>query len=257
MSKTFVSVEKALDILTTFDFEHPEISAQEISDRLSIPLSSVYKYLEILSRKGFLSKSPDSKKYILGLTIFQMLNVCIVGKKLIDIALSEMELLREETGETIYLTVPKGWEVMCLEKVDSKRLIKLSINRGETKPIYAGADGKVVLAYQDQSFIEEFCEVVTFQKFTENTPVDCDQLLEQIETIREHGFAYSDSELDEGAIAVAAPIFDHKKKLAAVLAIAGPKDRGSDAKVSRWAELVMEKSQKISRNLGFRGRKIT
>jgi len=53
MEKTFSSLEKAIDILTYFYSENQEFSAQEISGRLSIPLSTTYKYLDVLLKNGF------------------------------------------------------------------------------------------------------------------------------------------------------------------------------------------------------------
>lgn len=254
MSKGLGSVEKALDILCLFDFDNPKLSAQEISDRLDIPLSSVYKYLDVLLRKGFITKNDNSKQFILGLSIFHLLNVCIVGKKLIDVALPEMEFLWKETGETILLSVAHGQEVMCLERILSNKLIKLSLERGEIKPMYAGADGKVVLAYQNQSFIEKFCNSVKIKKYTKNTPKNHSQLLEQLQQILRQGYSITDSEVDEGAIAVAAPIFNHKKKLIAAITIAGLKERTPFNVISRWSELIVEKAISISSELGFSGK---
>lgn len=256
MSKTFVSVEKVLDILLAFDVENAEISAQEISERLSLPLSSVYKYLEVLLKKGFLAKAPDSKKYILGLSVFSMLNVCIVGKNLTEIALPRMNQLRELTDETVFLTVLNGWEGMCIEKAESRRMIKIGMSRGGRKPLYAGADGKVVLAYQDDAFIESFFEEVPLEQYTEFTVTDADQLRTQLEQIREQGFSYTDSELDEGAVALASPVFDHKKKLVGSLAVAGPKERMADQQVAKWQSVIQQMALDISRDLGFRGRKL-
>ena len=72
MEKAFTSLEKAIDILNNFYTANQAFSAQEISSQLSIPLSTTYKYLDVLLKKGFLSKDPDTKKFFLGLTIFKM-----------------------------------------------------------------------------------------------------------------------------------------------------------------------------------------
>lgn len=57
MSQAFVSLEKALDILCVFEPDVPERTAQDISLLMGFPLSSTYKYLEVLLRKGFLAKT--------------------------------------------------------------------------------------------------------------------------------------------------------------------------------------------------------
>ena len=60
MDKTFSSLEKAIDILNYFYSENRALSAQEMSSQLSIPRSTTYKYLDVLLKRGFLSKNPDT-----------------------------------------------------------------------------------------------------------------------------------------------------------------------------------------------------
>ena len=68
------SIEKVLDILCSFDSNHQELSVLEFSEHLNIPLSTTYKYLNILIKKGFLAKDTTTKKYSIGLTLFKIGN---------------------------------------------------------------------------------------------------------------------------------------------------------------------------------------
>ena len=66
------------------------------------------------------------------------------------------------------------------------------------------------------------------------------------------GFAYSDSEVDYGARAAAAPVFDSKGRIAAGITVAGPRDRINDETVKQLIDMVTECSVKISYDLGHR-----
>lgn len=254
MTQSFASLEKALDILCLFNLETPEISAKEISRRMGYPQSTTYKYLEILLKKGFLAKSAETNKYMLGLTIFNMVNYSIAGRKLVDVAIDEMHALSEFSGESVMLTVLKGMETMCLEKVESKRLIKIGMERGATRPLYAGATAKTLLAHQKKKFIDDYLVRLHLDKLSANTVTDKDRLLDQLEEIRRQGYAYSDSEVENGAFSVGAPIFNHKKIIVAAITVLGPKDRNDDESITRLIAPVKDAARTISRNLGCPGR---
>jgi DNA-binding IclR family transcriptional regulator len=85
---------------------------------------------------------------------------------------------------------------------------------------------------------------------TENTITDPVRLKNELKLIRSRGFAYSDSEVDYGARAAAAPVFDSKGRMAAGITVAGPRDRINDEKVKQLINMVTECSAKISCDLG-------
>jgi DNA-binding IclR family transcriptional regulator len=252
MDKPFSSLEKAIDILSFFYSENQAFSAQEISSQLSIPLSTTYKYLDVLLKKGFLSKNPDTKKFFLGLTIFKMGNLVAAKIKPIDVAQRHMNDLANLSGETVTLTIMHGWESLCVEKIESLRRIKLSVATGDTLPLHAGGSSKILLAYQDDAFVDAMIKKVGLVALTENTITDPVRLKNELKLIRNRGFAYSDSEVDYGARAAAAPVFDSTGRIVAGIAVAGPKDRINDEKVKQLIDMVTECATKISSDLGYR-----
>jgi DNA-binding IclR family transcriptional regulator len=251
MEKSFASLEKAIDILNYFYSENQAFSAQEISGRLSIPLSTTYKYLDVLLKKGFLSKDPDTKKFFLGLTIFKMGNLVAAKIKPIDVAMRHMNDLASLSGETVTLTMVLGWDSLCVEKIESHRRIKLSVARGDTLPLHAGGSSKILLAYQEEAFVDAMIKNVALVALTENTITDPVRLKNELKLIRERGYAFSDSEVDHGATSAAAPIFDAKGRLVAGISVAGPGERINAEKARNLIEMVKESAAKISSDLGY------
>ena len=251
MSQFLGSAEKALNLIALFDPAHQDFYAQEFSHLLSIPLSTTYKYLELLTRKGFLVKNPDSKKFSLGYTVFKLGNLMPEGLKLVDLALPSMKSFSAESGETVLLTVLNGWEAICLERIETQKLIKLSLERGSTFPLHASAPAKVLLAYQDDHFVEEMIKRVGLPPLTRNTIQDPSRLRKELAKIRKQGMAFSNSEADYGAGSLAAPVFDHKERIVAGLAVAGPSDRVNIRKNPQLIDMVKKHAMQISRKLGY------
>ncbi len=247
------SLQKGLDILCSFDSQTISLSAQAISERLNLPLSTTYKYIEALLEKGFLLRNPETRNYELGLMLFKLGNIISSRMKLVDIALPHMQTLSSTSGETVLLTVSAGNEVVCVERVETDRRIKLSLERGATLPLHAGASSKTLLAYQDESFIDSLLKQdVLLVRFTDRTITDPVMLKEELKKIAKQGFAFSDQEVDPGARAIGSPIRDHREEVVAGLSIAGPAERMSDAHLPHLIDLVRSAAEQVSRALGYR-----
>ncbi|MEW6266718.1 MAG: IclR family transcriptional regulator [Thermodesulfobacteriota bacterium] len=252
MAKPFGSLEKACNILLAFDHEQEDFSAQEISENLGLPLSTTYRYLEFLVSKGFLARDGERKKYFLGLAIYRLGNLPSAKRELIEMARPHMKALSELFQETVILTIISGWDAVCLERIETHHLIKLSLERGSCLPLHAGASSKILLAYQDESFIEALYRNRGLPKLTENTITDLTRLKAHLRVIRRQGYAYSDAEADQGARAVSVPVLSGQGKILAGLSLAGPQMRLTEDKVIKVIEKLKGAASQIS--LSLRGR---
>jgi DNA-binding IclR family transcriptional regulator len=251
--KRFTSVEKSLDILSCFKANRLSMSAKEISKEIGLPLSSTYRYLEILVKRNFLTKN-GRQRYTLGVMLFRLGNLASSMIQLNEVALPFMEKLCKETGETVLLTVVSGFEAVCIERIEVRRLIKLSMERGVGLPLHIGASSKALLAYSDETFIDDYLAQVKLIRLTEKTLTDKDLIRLEMETIRRQGYAFSDGEADLDARGVGVPIFNHVKRLVGGLSFAGPADRIPMQKIPALAEITKKVAMEISKELGFTGR---
>ena len=251
MKKPITSLEKGLDILCSFDFAHGDLSAQTISERLKLPLSTTYRYIQTLEKKGFLTKNAGANKYKLGLMLLQLGNIVASQMKMVDIVMPHMKALALLSGETVLLNVAQGWESVCIEKIDTPKLMKVSHELGSSLPLHAGASSKILLASQEDSFIDSMLQNAVLARFTENTITDPVLLKEEMNAIREQGFAFSDREVDSGARAIAAPIFDFRGKVVAGITVAGPSERIDDENKFRLIQVVKDAAKGASSDLAY------
>ena len=253
MAKSFGSLEKAIDILCLFESEHLELSAQEIADSLSIPLSTTYKYLQVFKNKQFLSKNEQTNQFYLGLKILQLGLFAAKKTSVMKIASPYLKLLTDQSLETAVLTVIDGQNAICVDIIESPRAVKFLTAKGNTMPLYAGSPGKTLLAFKDPSFIDNFIETTGLPKLNKNTITDGEQLKNELAVIRKQGFGESDSEYEVDVCSVAAPIFDYKGQINASISVAGPAERIFRENKQSLIDLVKEYAQKISSELGYGG----
>jgi len=240
---TVRSVDRALDILLCFRHQR-ELSLTDIAKQLSLHKSTVYRLLQVLEQRHFVQRDPVTEKYRLGHSIWDLAS-SIGQEEWTDLLLPEMRKLRDAVGETISLYVKSGLERVRVQAVQSTQEIRRVVRVGDRFPLFGGAGSKVLLAY---STPEEQQAVFNHPEFPAYWSKE--RLKNELQFVREHGYAYSIGEREPEAAAVAAPIFKGKEVIAA-LAISGPIQRFTPEKIPWFAEHVKAAAEQMSRMLQF------
>lgn len=241
------TADRALDILSLFEDDRLTVTGADVASALAVAKSTAYRYLQSLTRSGFLEEFEPRGGFRLGPRVYELARLARKGVGLSDLARPVMRDLAEATGETVLLTRRSGYWVVCLELEESVKPVRLSYERGHVLPPNAGAAAQVLLAWESPEFIDKMFSEVRFEKFTAKTLTDARKLQQRLEDIRGTGYAVSRGELDADVVGIAAPIRDHSNNVAAAISIAAlgthvPKQRekGVVGEVRRAAARVSE-----------------
>ncbi|HZO76313.1 MAG TPA: IclR family transcriptional regulator [Ktedonobacteraceae bacterium] len=243
------TTDRTIDVLLLFNEQQPVLTAEEISERLKMPRSTTYRYLQSLRSYGLVEENDSSGGFRLGLAVLRLARTARQGMDLSTVSLPLMQELVAQTGETALLTRRTDAYVVCIERVESQHRVRLSYERGQVLPLHAGASAKVLLAYLAPEEIEAILRTGPFPRYTEQTVTDPDVLRTQLESIRTRGYAMSEGEVDDGVRGVAAPIFDTQKRVIAGLSVAGPAFRINQAVLPGVIQAVQETAKRISLRL--------
>lgn len=243
------SLARGLQLLECFDEEREGLKAQEFANHLGLPISTVYRYLEILTEHKFLHKNPFSKQYNLGVSIYRLGRLLGDESTLVQVAQPFMEKLAKQSMETVFLTVLANSEAVCIKAIESRQRIRLSIEEGTHQPLHAGASSRILLAYQTEAFIKKWIATNSLTRITEATICDKFEMLKVLKNTRKSGYTISDGEVDEGSTSVAAPILGQNGKLMAGLSVAGPKARINSEIVPMLIENILKTTKDISEKL--------
>jgi DNA-binding IclR family transcriptional regulator len=88
------------------------------------------------------------------------------------------------------------------------------------------------------------------KKFTNNTITNRQELLTELKTIREQGYAFDDEERMLGVRCVAAPVFNSKKQVIGAIGISGTTQHMTNEKMESHAKIVKEIADKMSITIG-------
>lgn len=196
----------------------------ELNVALESPKSSLLNLLRPLVAEGFLVHSTNL--YRLGPAIFHLASGVLSAWNFPRLIRPFMEELSARTEETVLLGVlNREAEVMTyVEIIDSPRPVRYQIPVGTTRPVYASAAGRLLLAYADAKWRDAYMASVVFKTKTA-IPMNRALLAQELEHIRTAGVSWSVDAYVKGLSAIAAPVFDIDGQCIASLNIAGPSER--------------------------------
>jgi DNA-binding IclR family transcriptional regulator len=143
--------------------------------------------------------------------------------------------LAAKTSESVNLAVPGSDDLKLIDQVDGKHLLGATNWIGRNVPYHASALGKVLLAFGAASLPSG-----TLQTKTSRTITTRSLLNAELEKVRKAGFAIIDNELEDGLVAVAAPVFGHDGNVIAAISISGPDARITREQLNKFGELIIK-----------------
>lgn len=223
-------------------------SVTELGEQISCSKSGTFKLLTSLVKTGLAAQTPEHK-YTLGPAVY------VLGRTYEDkIGLSKMVKpylvrLRDMTGENASFSMLINGKAILLYREESRQLVRVMGNVGQERPLYAGATGKILGAYQEESVIRKRLMEEPMKAFTENTILSPEGLLNEYAKIREQGYAISDGELNPETIGIGAPIYDESGNVWAAVSIGAPKMRVDAVKMERYIFLIREIAKEMSEQM--------
>lgn len=231
--------------------EEPEISASRLAELIGEPRSTVYRLLSSL--QGLDMVEPGSRRgtYRLGLKLLRLGSAVVARFDERQAALPVMERIHEETGETVFLCIRRGYEAVCIERIDGRWVQSMALRLGGSFPLHIGAAARALLAFEPRRLWEEYLSQGELEAFTVKTPCTREELVPLLEKVRATGCSVSDEDVTLGMAAIGAPVFNHHGEVCAALSMSGPKPTilGDAEKASR--SRIVGGAAEISRALGY------
>lgn len=248
MSNFAPAAEAAVQILTFLACSERELGLSEISRGTGINKNMVFRILGSLEKEGWVYG--NGQKYALTLLPFCLSAKAVARTTLNSVSLPLLYQLREETGESTYLGILKEDTVLYLQHLDGAGNVRVAGSVGGRYELYCSAPGKVLLAFAEEDFREEYLSREHERK-TVNTIVEKEALSEELCHIREAGFATDREEFGNGISCVASPIFDYSGKVVAAVGCSAFTPHGqSDAVIDKLLPAVCRTAKEISTRLG-------
>ncbi|HZG30534.1 MAG TPA: IclR family transcriptional regulator [Ensifer sp.] len=246
-------MNRLLGLFEAIAHEPEGVSLARLAVVLCSPKSSLLTLLRPLVAQGYLTHKDG--KYSLGSETYRFATTILMTRKFSNLMRPIMEDLMKATGETVILaTLDREARLLVYQDVvESFQSIRYAVPAGEKRQLYATAGGRLILAYQDKDWQEDYLSRTQLLPLTDKTVTDAGMLRTILAEIREAGYSFSLGHAVSGAAGIAAPVFEADGSIIAALALGAPEQRASDNK-DELIRLARHAAAEASRLLGYAAR---
>lgn len=241
-------LHKALDILEAIKKRESLMGLAEISRRVRMPRPTAYRILTTLELRGYVDRTAD-RAYRMGSKLFSLQRDSSIEQQLQRVARLSMETIATRCKETVNLGILDSGEVVVIETVESPLAVRMSSKIGNRRLLHSTALGKALLAGMADKEISRLIRIKGLPRLTSATLVTRAALLEEVQKVRERGYAIDDQENEMDGRCIAVGISGPGDSVVAALSVSGPVFRmDRDRLISLYPELKRA-SEKIFRAL--------
>lgn len=252
MSNNVQSIERALTILDMLS-EYPDgIQITRLSEIVGLNKSTTHRLLATLVNMNYVVKDDTTDKYKLGLQIVYLSRNILSNMNITEISKPYLEKLVRDVNETVHLCIEDNGEVMYVDKIESNQTIRMYSRIGSRAPMYCTGVGKVLLSGMSETKFNKIVSKMEFFPRTEATITSKEELIREVEKIKQQQYSLDNVEYQDGIRCIAAPIFDYNGNIIATFSISGPSNRVTmDVVNNLLIDKVRQTTAEISLNFGY------
>lgn len=242
------SVGIAATILKALAAAGGVLPLKHLAAATGMPRAKVHRYLSSLRNAGLITQDPETGHYAIGSAAVTIGLVGLGRLSPIRQLNEALPRLRDRVDETVTAAIwgDTGPTIIAME--ESGHVVTMNVRIGSVLPLTTTAIGQVFLAYLPDSQTQH---LVAAEHASEKSPRRAQDLALHLFDIRERRLSRAASALIPGVDAVAAPVFDVRGKLVAVMCVVGR----SSGTLCNWGGPVVraldQAARNLSRQLGF------
>ena len=246
------ALERALDILDCFTFQNRDLNLTEVVVQTGLNKTTAKRLISNLTSRGYLNQDPRSKRYRLGMRLFELGGVVFSSFSLVEAAASPMSRLEKRTDATVLLGTVMEDQLVYVGKREGTGMLRISSDIGWRRPLHYGMLGMTLMAFLDPEDVKRILNEYPLEGHSPFSITDKDAFSLRLEQIRRQGYVVEQGEAVEGVIGIAAPIRDYSRQVIAALGIAlASNQRHQKNGVDHHVDLVKSACDEISTSLGY------
>ena len=182
---------------------------------------TLYRLLAGLEAEELIAQTTD-RRYKPGLRLAALARKALAQSDIRDLARPHLERLRDLSGETVHLAVRSGRGLVYIDKIESRETVRMNSTIGTPVPLHSSGVGKAYMAALPREETTDMLRNMVLEAITPFTTTDPQQLANQIEGCRNHGFIFDNQENETGIVCFGAAILSERNLPAAAVSISVP-----------------------------------
>ena len=239
------TVDNAMSLLALF-LKYESVGLMDIERETGVSKTAAFRLAATMVDRGFLVKDVRTKRYYPGTILFQLVQKFQMND-IVKVSEPYMQELAQLTNESVYISIRSGNNYIHLGGIPSPYPVKVTSSIGDEIPLHIGAAGKIHMAHMAPSDYENYIKRAGLKTYTPDTITDPDLVSQELERVKEKGFALSLGEGFPDSGGISAPIWGFGEEPAASLSILMPLTRLTNEKQKELIDLIMKYSSQITK----------
>ena len=245
------SIDRAATLLLLVGRAGPSgARLSELVEQCDLSKPTVRRMLLALVRAGLLDQDPETRRYYIGPEIYVLGMLASTRFGIHPISLRSLVRLSQETGDTAFLSVPRGVYSICVHREEGPYPIRVhALHAGDRHPLGVGAGSLALLSALPDHEVEEVLATnadVLAEKYPNHPPSVLRSLVQET---RVNGYALNPGLLLPSSWGVGVPIRGADGRPIGALSIAAIESRLSEARQREIASLLMKEATWIEMRL--------
>lgn len=200
------ALDKGLDILELLAASPTGLTQAEISKGLDRRPNEIYRMLETLRRRRYVTRTVEGDRYSLSLRLLVLANMHPPHRRLLDIAEPLMREFAKKAEQSVHLATIEGGQLVIVTSFSAPGNWRLSIRPGSVIGLYNTGSGMVLTAFSD----EKTRKMLVDEHQLVPGEVEPDQATfnKLLDEIKAKGYSDQPSQTVVGAINLSIPILD-------------------------------------------------
>lgn len=178
-------------------------SLQDLVEQTTLPKPTLHRMLQQLEASGMLQRDIDGRHYGTGARLRRLAENLLLNDTKHGARRAVLMELREEVGESCNITALSGSEVLYLDRAETAAPLRFYLHPGSRVPAHCSASGKLFLSQLSAQQRRRLLGHTKLARYTNNTLTALKDLEQEIERVRENGYAFDNEEFLPGLFCIA------------------------------------------------------
>jgi DNA-binding IclR family transcriptional regulator len=204
------ALEKGLDVIELLAAEKTPLNLSAISQRLGRSSGELFRMLQVLEFKGFITTADSGTGYVLTNKLFALAMAQAPVRSLVETALPIMRRLTHEIGQSCHIAVASEDQIVVITRIERPGDLGFSVRIGYRREIVRATSGLVLFAYQNEEVRRAWLKRCRLKGEA------ADSFVARADAVRQHGHHEAASDFVRGIVDLSAPILRGETAVAAL-----------------------------------------
>ena len=204
------ALEKGLDVIELLAAEKSPLNLSAISQRLGRSSGELFRMLQVLEFKGFITTADNGIGYVLTNKLFALAMAQAPVRSLVETALPVMRKLALDIGQSCHIAVASEDQIVVITRIERPGDLGFSVRIGYRREIARATSGLVLFAYQSDEVRRAWLRRCRLKNEA------ADSFVERANAVRARGHHEAASDFVRGIVDLSAPILRGDTAVAAL-----------------------------------------